>query len=631
MIMRLRFIVPVALAAVGTAGLIVAAAVHQLRGGPSSTETPTETSTPIPPAAPGARSGQLTRDGWLPGTRYVHALSAQTLVSSDGETPAGIPKQGLAFRIEGRWTSTVLARPDGLADVQIVLLPSRVEAGSGLEGETLRQELSQPFVVRYNGRGQARAIFFPPSTRLVAMGLLRTLVSTFQFTNPEGAAPVDQWEAAELDAAGEYQASYARRGDRILRRKIRYLRVATSEGLLDASRAPSAPQLHQAGGLYTIDDAGRIRDAEMTIIATATAVATFKTTEQVSFKLLEQGLDPGLARRDPLAGLHRFEVPLGREAFAASNQQRLRNVVAGASTTDLIAAMKAARDPQEISTAQHRLSALLKLEPARAREVVAQVKAGTAPLEALPAVGAAESPEAQAAVLSYASDTTQSVDGRQVAIRSLHIVEEPTAETMAALRTMSKDQDPDIGMSASLALGSMIGQQGKLDPDSAATQLEELARRYDGGSDKERVLILSALANSGSPEALPTIEKGLSSPNQEVRVTAARALRLIEDGRADQILATILTSSSEKPLRQAALFAAGIRRFGPLAPTFQLLCAREKDASFRGEVLGVLSTYLRRDRDRSVLVLLGWIAGNDPSAKLRDQAKKILSSSSARG
>jgi HEAT repeat protein len=496
--------------------------------------------------------------------------------------------------------------------------------------EHIEQSITEPVVVTYDRRGKAHDLYGSKSGASLARALQRELVSTFQFSVPE--SPLRKWTTIELDPVGECEVSYVLQQDgRYSRRKIRYVRVATAEGLLLADRVNVVPKLEVSVATYALDGKGRIRQLSSRNLTTASlgmSTSSFATEVLAQFDIHSEEFDPALASKDPFAGLTKLGLTADRETFRETEQQALRQLVNGATAEQLIEQMAA--EDKEQGDIQARLAALMRLDSSAVMQVAAAVREGYDDANLLGALGAAGTPEAQQALVALAADASLALHVQQAAIEALHTVDEPTEETMAALELLVAAENDDIKKSASYALGTLAGKLAATDEAQASTYVQKMAAQFDAAqSDGERMRLLDALGNAGRPEGLESIAQGLTSADSVVRDIAARALRKIDDPRADAMLSNLFLSKAEADVREAALFAAGFRRFSPLAAALGVLLEREPESQLRGQAVGLLVTYLQRDGDLEVVPLLKWVAANDPDTTLRQNAARVLSRTSA--
>lgn len=585
-----------------------------------------------------AAMGSVSQTRWTIGDQQAHDFSVEVrLETREGEAT---PVPSLVAALHGDYLTTVIGERDGLAIVRVEIRPTRFDlpdAVSATDLKRIKQSVAEPVVVTYDRRGKAHDFYGSRSGASLAKALQRELVSTFQFSAPE--SPSREWTALELDPVGESEVAYVlQRDGRYVRRKIRYVRVATAEGLLPADRAGVVPKMEVSQAIYTLDEKGGIRQLSSRNVTTASpgmSTSSFATEVRARFDLRSGQFNPAFASEDPFAGLTQLGLTADQDVFRELEQQALRQFVDGATAKQLIEQMRADDEEQmtaeqiieqkEQADVQARLAALIRLDSSAVAQVAAAAREGHGDANLLGALGAAGTPEAQQALVALADDADLKLHMRQAAIEALHAVDEPETDTMAALELLVTAENNDIKKSSSYALGTLAGKLAATDEAQASEYVQRIRAQFEAAqSDDERMRLLDALGNAGRPEGLESIANGLTSANSAVRDIAARALRKIDDPRADALLSDLFLADPSEDMREAALFAAGFRRFSPLAVALREVLEREPQIHLRGQVVGLLDTYLQRDGDLEVVPLLKWVSANDPDTTLRENAARAL-------
>ena len=575
--------------------------------------------------------GAVTQTRWPVGNRQAHDFALEVrVVTREGQATPETPS---VVALRGDYLTTVVGERDGLAIVRVEIRPTQFDlpdAVPAADRERIEQSITEPVVVTYDRRGRAHDLYGMKSGASLVRALQRELVSTFQVSVPK--SPLQRWTAIELDPVGECEVAYGLQQDgRYVRQKVRYIRVATAKGLLPADRVGVVPKLEVSVATYALDGNGRIQQLSSRNLTTASpsmSTSSFATEVLARFDLRSERFDPALASEDPFAGLTKLGLTADREAFQESEQQALRQFVDGATAEQLIEQM--ATEDKGRGDIQPRLAALIRLDSSAVAQVDAAAREGYGDANLLGALGAAGTPEAQQALIALAAGASLPLHVQQAAIEALHAVDEPTPDTMAALELLTNVENDEIKKSASYALGALAGKLAATDEAQASAYVQKMVAQLAAAqSDGERMRLLDALGNAGRPEGIESITQGLTSMDNAVRDIAVRALRKIDDPRADAMLSSLFLSEAAADVREAALFAAGFRRFPPLAAALGAVLQREPESHLRGQVVGLLATYLQRDGDLEVIPLLKWIAANDPDTTLRQNAARALSRTGA--
>ena len=102
----------------------------------------------------------------------------------------------------------------------------------------------------------------------------------------------------------------------------------------------------------------------------------------------------------------------------------------------------------------------------------------------------------------------------------------------------------------------------------AQLSLEEISRRLESDSSKDRMIALANLRNVPAAEAAPLVRKVIDDKNLQIRSMAVFALGLKPDEQAFETLVNLMESDAGYGIRADAAGALGYlggeRAFGPL-------------------------------------------------------------------
>jgi HEAT repeat protein len=204
-------------------------------------------------------------------------------------------------------------------------------------------------------------------------------------------------------------------------------------------------------------------------------------------------------------------------------------------------------------------------------------------------------------------------------------IAEPTVDVMQVPIGLLSDHDPDVRNAARLASGA-LARSGRAGHRTEADAIDAaLAMRVTQAvTAAEKQDYIAALGNSGGPRTVPVLAASLGDEREDIRVAAARSLRLVAGPEAGSMLATTATKDTSPAVREAALFAMGFR--APLTTVewdAVLKAAREDAAAY---VRNRAVTLLRNDAARppEATDALEWVALHDPSDAIRRTATTAL-------
>ncbi len=138
---------------------------------------------------------------------------------------------------------------------------------------------------------------------------------------------------------------------------------------------------------------------------------------------------------------------------------------------------------------------------------------------------------------------------------------DPTPQDLDELGRAFDLQTGDARRAAAYALGRAIGRVHAQQPASAAAAIDDLLGRFDpAAATDDQVLVLRAIGNAGTRDALDVVDLALTSLVPDVRRAAARALRHVPGSEADDRLREIMLGDRDRDVRVEAVRTAGARR-----------------------------------------------------------------------
>ncbi len=118
------------------------------------------------------------------------------------------------------------------------------------------------------------------------------------------------------------------------------------------------------------------------------------------------------------------------------------------------------------------------------------------------------------------------------------------------------------------------------------------------------------------------MEGALADPEPPIRAAAARALRLVEGPRADELLTATIRSDVDAGVRAAAIFAAEFRPIDPYLPVLVQSVRADPTEHVRADAVRVLGRHL--SESAQVRDTLTDVASHDPKPGVRRLAEDAL-------
>lgn len=411
----------------------------------------------------------------------------------------------------------------------------------GLAGDA-KAALAAPFVVVRRADGAVQEVRFGLGLTSAAKGLLTTMVTASQFSQPDD-AKADQWQVQEADINGSYLATYARKADG----KIAKTWQADANDLLaGASHAPGyhcafAGQFDYAAGLVTAADltwqgtvgtglAGKANRAtfahHLTLQALADGPAPWASLDIDALQRFEPLLQARVGRTAGLQG----ELP---DLMAAVAHATKREATADRQRIADAIAHKIRTDAKALPHVEQQLRAVPPIdEPLQRTLIEAVVRSDTA---------------ASRTVLSgLIADASLREDLREQVLAGAVFVPSPDDAFATDLEKVAlQATDPFYASMAAMTLGAALQRLQQRDPPAAASHLQTVVAhagslvapnglaagpaRATTGAIANWML---ALGNTGSPLALPVLLQGLVHKQERVRRSAALALRFQDPAKA---------------------------------------------------------------------------------------------------
>jgi hypothetical protein len=557
----------------------------------------------------------------------------------------------LSVELDGDWVTTVVAVRPGERDVAcqvegVQVSGAGVAAAAPSDVEALAALLGQRFWVTYRLDGSPLRVHFPRSLPPSGRNLLEMLVTEAQLVRPPGDRP--EWTAVERDGAGAYLALYGwerREPDGagiLLKRKVRYLAPdespGTASGLqVEVTGSERRFELDRQGEVIGLvgGDALRI-EMPMGSLAPAAGDGHLEVHSALRLERPRQARDPAQigslerARGDVESGPIATQAGRAEEAVILRDQRLLQG-----QTTETLLAAASAKAPGDPKLAA-RLAALFRRNPETIGRFLALVRAGRGRPQVTDGLALAAVQPAIAGLGGLARDVGLTRSARIDALNALVRLQQPGDEALRIPNDLLDDPDPEVRRAARMVLGALAHAVRQSDPDAQRRVERALVDRLDRSPAPERAALLEGLGNSGGPETLAAAERVLTdaaAPSQ-VRVVAARALRRLEDPRADRRLASLIGADPDVRVRDAAV-ATAARRWperstvtpprGPDDPLVtSLLAAATRDPAepVRREAVAALRGHL--DAAPEIGAALAEVARHDASPALRRLAREAL-------
>ncbi len=520
---------------------------------------------------------------WQARIDYLYSLEYATKVAVVG----GEQFLDLSFRAE----LAIARAPSGnehLVKVQWskIELEGQPRAERRPEVSAFLRNLADPIIGRYRSDGELVAVHASARIEAPVFGLLSYVLADLQLQAP----PDHQvsWRGDELDFVGLYDAEYRRMaGEQVWRSHRRYRKLHEGMvGTVEKLDHTAKFSFGEDGVLTLFDSSASIMnrsDVGGTRGAT-TLRAKLLASQPGSFAEVPSGfatfpikpLDAGVARERA--------VPSQPAAILASGMRTHAGDMSAHFETRAQLAARIKHHPDEIPQVLNAIRGALDAHES-ARLLATLADAGTL--------------EATRAVADLARDKSANLELRQQAVGQLGIAENPTAESARELSALASDPslEDDVRRSATLGLGANLrnAPQGAIEEGEREAFQGRLAEQAtDASTPADRRAAISALGNTGSADALPALQAGLTSPWPAERASAVFALRHIPTREAEQQILAALLKDPAPTVRSSAAEALASRptRTEAAATTLMQALGSEQVPSVQRSLLVPVPFYL---------------------------------------
>jgi hypothetical protein len=522
------------------------------------------------------------------------------------------------------------------------------------QAAVLGQELGRPFFVMFGPDGACRLFYFPTGESSLARNFAQALVATLQVVVPEAASLRGKWwTVKEEDLNGRYTARYRvlagtrppseesageqvriaktresydslgpaeHRGTRTLARRV--VPSGSLAGVLDPRRGFV---VSLEGSLSeTIFIQGKLAGEAHTAIRLH-LLRSETTPEENLSRLVASFVD--LAEKGRPSRLSEGSSPEEKEAMIQRSE--LGEATVESLLESLAQAEKRPDGQARASSLYLKFKALAYLHPedcAALGDVLAKAPVESSAFQILSgALRAAGSPAAQSAIAKAVRARPDSALVARALLPCLALVDAPTPEAEAVLRAAAfSSADPEISATGRLALGAAARRIAKQSQPRAQAIVADLVASLRPGQPaaEEKILIL-ALGNSGSLEAMPAILARASSESSALRSAAMEGLRWINLPQAETALLRGLGSDPDATVRLFAAKALGFRTpDSAIVEAETAAFSSEKDGAVRLQLLQDLGK--ARETSRVADAAVRRAASADPSPDVRKEAKRLL-------
>ncbi len=589
-----------------------------------------------------------------------HSDNSKAGQRSGEQLPAPI---SVASVLRGELVVTIVGSHPGRAEVLYVLRNAFVQLVINGQEQVAQQndvakDLSRGVLVELTPEGRIIDFYTTGNGANLSKDFTRTLLAAVQFVVP---APTHRdahsWTVREEDRNGPYIARYTVLSNSttsqaggletnkiaIRKTKIRYLpavtqktvpgpenkaesqRALTSKGSFEGQFDPTQRRLVSLQGTETQETAihgKRVAHSEVTLRLTLTSTTELLPSEMRDIRRTLSTLKKDSSRLALFA-------PHSAEEIKSNIQRSELGTATLEGLLTQLAAADAKKEKSEETSLYLKFKALVYVHPdssVRLGEIMSGAPASSLTFRILAgALGAAEHPEAQAALARAIEARPDDWPALSSLISALCAVRRPTPEAQNTMRQLANSSaDSNISSAALLGLGNMARSLAHTDQKRSAEIVDELIQRLaNSQTENAKRMLAQALGNAASPRIMPVISRLATDTSPAVRAAALDSLRAVPLPEADKLLIQALASDTDVRVRLEAAFALGFRSAS--AASFEAQSSAllgEKDEKVRAALLNNLAKM--HQEFPAVRQFIENAAENDPSEYVRKIAREVL-------
>ena len=523
--------------------------------------------------------------GWVPGQRLHYRLQhvcAGTLEREPSPDSVLAAEEPSWASLRGELFVTVVAVRGEETHITYALQKAVVRAEGGSESvpaARLQEELGREVFATLDCRGRVLSVRFDDDVSSSARLYLRGVLAVLQFVTPDAANQQDAWEVHEETPDGTFLIRYAMDTsvgvgqNRFIKTRVRHVptprKARRGQEVLTTKLLPEGTMQAQfdsrRGHLISLHGEEKLAVMlENHLVArryTSLALEWVGTERIAADTLAELRLAWAAREATPAIALS-WRPPLAMQQAAS-----YRHLLGDTSAEDLLVQLLEAEEAPnrvEENALDLKLRAVAYLQPEVCPMLGRALAAAPARSASFPilaqALGSAGHPKAQQALVDTLRAREDDWPALAYLIPMLGMVEAPTPQVEATLRSLSETADWNIRSTAQLALGSMAGNLLASEPLRASRFVDWAVRELsDAKTPAQKRQMLLVLGNARSDQSLAAVRLALTDTAIEVRAAAAHALRWVEAPQAEALLLWTLAGDPEAGVRTAAAVALGYR------------------------------------------------------------------------
>ncbi|NUM34458.1 MAG: HEAT repeat domain-containing protein [Candidatus Brocadiae bacterium] len=564
------------------------------------------------------------------GDHFIYDFSYNTngsMSDTKAEKPGYSP---LAFKLQGKLHKKVYEVKEEGAFIGYSIMTSGILLGEADKETAQRyiEALKTEVYVVVNNMGFSKRWYFPQSIPGNLSNIVKSLLLNAQVILPETA--LVEWTTEETDQNGFYRAQYSLKEDgKIHKKKLEY--VESIEGLkIYSCNSSSTIDFHQKDGyIDKIAFEEQVQYQAINIITNVNIKIDMSLETKTNDAALAGTLQSKLKKES-----YTISASSSIEGQEEMERMMLRKRIGNMTWKDFAEKIQNAKDRKDCPELILQLKAWMQLNPTKlymaAQKILESKELTPGVYSMIRALGSVE-PHGQDVLVDVLKKKSENQEYVYESLRCLSLVNKPTNATIEIFQDLSKNhKDETIKSTALLGLGSLASRFIEESPEKAALIVYDLEQKLQSSSDKsEKIRLIDSLGNAGSASSLPYLANLIQDKDIAIRGSALLALRSINDSRADDLLTNTIKENKDYATLRNALDAIEYRQ--PNATLFSAVkqkVTEEKSEELKIRQIKILWN-MRKAFPEAEIIVRGY-ANNDPSEKVKNNAKAMMLSSGVR-
>lgn len=440
---------------------------------------------------------------------------------------------------------------DSIEFASILLHP---EVRYGDERDELSEVLlSAPFIIDVNKNGGLTLKEISPK---VPEDKVDQLLAMLKMLELRIIKDRPSWKLKEEDQIGEYIALYSRKGDEVVKRKLKYIsnernaKVISNQSKFILDRIEPFFKSLEMKEEFTLSE----KDGISFLVRNK-----LTATRSMEFEISDILKDPDLLRKIRENFYLPSDLDKKFESTAKSSYESFESL--SSKLKEILSPKSGKPNPGQMMKWSGEAALFLKQHPEALKDIIGIVSSslGTDQERSVLifAIQRTDTREAIEALSNIVGSSEVSPMDRDRAVVALGQVKDSSPLAYEALKLFENAEDVELKETALLGRGTLVGKMLEVDPMKAGEAWYELTEELNDPalSAREKEMLITSLSNSKHPELFDVVKKFTEDKDAKLRASAFYALRGSESKEVAEFLVAGVKNSKDAFVRSSAIDA----------------------------------------------------------------------------